>query len=146
MLGQIPSFVRRDAESPPSVSMTQLYPEACDVAQQKSNDQKRYIEDCVAMEAKAYRKKFLEAQQFFQSRCQHHIHKSDAQTKKRLIPNACRCASRPHECKHEAPWTARMNEGSPLLVCKGNAEARGLRCSGARNFFSAVLPTETKNG
>ena len=37
-----------------------------------------------------------------------------------------------------------MNDGPPLLVCKGIAESRGLRCSGARNWLSALLPTRNE--
>ena len=99
------------------------------------------IQSSLDADAALYKKAFKKHVQYFQSRCQHHIHRLDAKTKKRMVPNACRSAGRPNECKHEAPWTARMNEGPPLIICKALAKARGLRCSGPRNWLGAVLGT-----
>ena len=62
----------------------------------------------------------------------------------KVIPNACQCKTRPKEGKHEAPWIERLNYGDPLLVCKGIAETKGLRCSGSRNWLSAILPTRNE--
>ena len=144
MLGQIPAFVRSDATTAPSVSITQLYPQMGQPSEMLSESDKHILRNRLAGDAATFKKKFLEAQQYFQSRCQHHIHKLDPKSQKRVIPNACRCASRPQECKHEAPWTSRMNEGEPLLVCRGIAKAKGLPCSGARNCLSTVLMTRNE--
>ena len=83
---------------------------------------------------------FQKAFQFFQSRCQHHIHKEV--NGKRIIPNACRSKTRPTECKHEAPWTNRLSPSwmeKPLLICKGLAKDFKLRCSGVRNWLGQTL-------
>ena len=92
------------------------------------------------VEANKYRSQFESAFQYFQSRCQHHIHK--LVNGKRVVPNACRSKSRPTECKHEAPWTNRVSPSwmtEPLLVCKGIAKRFKLRCSGARNWLGQTL-------
>ena len=70
-------------------------------------------------EAEGYKAQFEHAFQYFQSRCQHHIHKLI--NGKRVIPNACRSKAKPTECKHEAPWTNRVSPPwmeRPLLVSK----------------------------
>jgi len=86
---------------------------------------------------------FWRAFQFFQSRCQHHIHKRvvDPKTKqeKRLIPNACASKKNKKECKHGAPWTNRVNHDKPLIVCKGIAKKFDLRTSGDRNWLGQTL-------
>ena len=143
-LGLIPAFVRRDASSPPGVAFTQLYPTTGCTYPKRTKDVERNIQVEVEREAKSYKTQFLQAQQFYQSRCQYHIHKMDAKTGQRSIPNACQCKSRPRECKHEAPWIERLNHGDPLLVCKGIAETKGLRSSGSRNWLSAILPTRNE--
>ena len=81
------------------------------------------------VDANEYKKKFAEVFQYFQSHCQHHVHKlvQNPKTgeKKRMIPNACVCKNKPKECKHEAPWTNRVSPKwmtQPLLVCKGLAK------------------------
>ena len=83
---------------------------------------------------------FNSAFQFFQERCQHHIHKKIGG--KRVVPNACRSKTRPKECKHEAPWTNRVSPGwmtKPLVLCKALAKSFQLRCSGARNWLGQIL-------
>ena len=84
-----------------------------------------------------YATKFATAFQFFQERCQHHIHK--LVNGKRIVPVACRSKTNPNECKHGAPWTNRLNTTAPLLICKGLAKKFELRCSGARNWLGQVL-------
>ena len=90
-------------------------------------------------DATQYKKYFEQAFQFFQERCQHHIHK--LVDGKRVIPNACRSKTKPNECKHEAPWTNRVSPSwmTEPLVCKGIAKQFQLRCSGARNWFGQIL-------
>ena len=81
-----------------------------------------------------YKAAFMEAFQYFQSRCQHHIHK--LVDGKRIIPNSCRYKHKPSECKHEAPWTNRVSPAwmkEPLLV------KIKLRCSGVRNWLGQML-------
>ena len=86
---------------------------------------------------------FWRAFQYFQSRCQHHIHKLvvDPKTKqeKRVIPNACASKKNKKECKHGAPWTNRVNHDKPMLVCKGIAKRFDLRTSGDRNWLGQTL-------
>ena len=92
------------------------------------------------LDAARYKQRFAEAFQYFQSRCQHHIHK--LVNGKRVVPNACRSRSKPTECKHEAPWTNRVSPvwmTQPLLVCKGLARKFKLRCSGTRNWLGQIL-------
>ena len=94
----------------------------------------------VFIEAAAYKTKFEEVFQYFQSHCQHHIHKLP--NGKRVVPNACRSKSKPSECKHGAPWTNRVSPEwmtQPLLVCKGIAKKFSLRCSGMRNWTGQML-------
>ena len=60
----------------------------------------------------------------------------------RVIPNACRARGNKNECKHEAPWTNRLNHGPDAkvrLICPGIAKKRKLRCSGARNAVGQAL-------
>eukprot|EP00959_Pyramimonas_sp_CCMP1952_P150958 3159070-Pyramimonas_sp.AAC.1 len=97
-------------------------------------------------EGDGFRAWFNRAFQYFQSRCQHHIHRLvvDPKTKqeKRLIPNACRSKNNKRECKHEAPWTNRVSPEwmtAPLLVCKGIAKKFKLRTSGVRNWLGQTL-------
>ena len=83
---------------------------------------------------------FKAAFQYFQERCQHHLHK--LVDGKRVVPKACRSKTKPKECKHEAPWTNRVSPAwmtQPLVVCKGIAEKSKLRCSGARNWLGQIL-------
>ena len=87
-----------------------------------------------------FKERFNRAFQFFQSRCQHHIHREV--NGKRPVPNACRSKTKPKECKHEAPWTNRMSPEwmrGPLLMCKGLAKQFQLRCSGVRNWLGQML-------
>ena len=91
-------------------------------------------------EARSYKTMFDEVFQYFQSRCQHHIHK--LVNGKRIVPNACRSKCKPKECKHEAPWTNRVAPGwmtKPLLICEGLAKLFKLRCSGVRNWMGQML-------
>ena len=93
-----------------------------------------------AMDGATYMQKFYAAFQYFQSRCQHHIHQLSGG--KRPIPNSCRSKSKPSECKHEAPWTHRMSPTwmtEPLAICKGLAKQFKLRCSGMRNWHGQIL-------
>ena len=41
------------------------------------------------LEAANYKAKYLDAFQYFQARCQHHMHPVSQVTKKRIIPHAC---------------------------------------------------------
>ena len=98
------------------------------------------------IDADQYKKKFNEAFQYFQSRCQHHVHRlvRDPKTgkEKRMIPNTCVCKTIFKECKHEAPRTNRVSPQrmiDPLLVCKGLAKTFGLRTSGVRNWLGQML-------
>ena len=87
-----------------------------------------------------FKQTFQRAFQFFQERCQHHIHK--LVDGKRVVPNACRSKTKPKECKHEAPWTIRLSPTwmtNPILVCKAIAKMFKLRCSGARNWLGQVM-------
>jgi len=102
------------------------------------------VEDII--DGTVFKKRFVEAFQYFQSRCQHHIHRLviDPKTgeKKRVIPNACTSKSNRKECKHEAPWTNRLSPpwmSAPLLVCKGIAKQFKLRTSGVRNWLGQML-------
>ena len=116
-LGRIPEFIYKDARTAPEMV---------------HNDPK---------EADDYRRLFDTSFQFFQERCQHHIHK--LVNGKRVIPNACRSKTKATECKHEAPWTNRMSPEwmkEPLLICRGLAKKFKLKCSGARNWFGQMLP------
>ena len=89
---------------------------------------------------------FHKAFQYFQCRCQRHMHRLvvDPKTKqeKRLVPNACASKRNKKECKHEAPWTNRVSPDwmtAPLLVCKGIAKQFQLRTSGVRNWLGQTL-------
>ena len=93
-----------------------------------------------------YKKKFNIVFQYFQSRCQHHIHSFVVDKKtgkeKRVVPNACQVKNKPRECKHEAPWTNRLSPNwmtQPLLVCQGIAKFFKLRVSGVRNWLGQML-------
>ena len=99
-------------------------------------DAERYLAD-----AERYKAKCLDAFQYFQARCQHHMHRVSSSTGKRTIPNACRPAGNKKrlECKHGAPWVERLNVKKPLLLCKKIAKKRMLRCSGNRNVLGTVL-------
>ena len=93
-----------------------------------------------AVEALRYKDKFNAAFQYFQSRCQHHIHK--LMNGKRVIPNACKSKHNANECKREAPWAKLVRPSwmkEPLLICKGLAKKFKLRCSGPRNWLSQIL-------
>ena len=60
----------------------------------------------------------------------------------RMIPNACLAKGKTQQCKHEAPWTKKLNDGDqarPLLICPGIAKKRDLRCSGTRNMVGSTL-------
>ena len=91
-------------------------------------------------EANEYKSMFEKAFQYFQSRCQHHIHK--LVNGKRVVPNACRSKRKPTECQHEAPWSNRVSPPwmtFPLLVCKGIAKKFRLRCGGFRNWLGQTI-------
>jgi hypothetical protein len=92
-------------------------------------------------DAASFKDKFDHAFQYFQSRCQHHIHK--IVNGKRIIPNACKSKQKSNECKHEAPWNNLVSlewMQGPLLICKGLAKRFKLRCSGMRNLLGQMLP------
>jgi len=131
-LGWLPSFLFEDAQSLARYAETN----ACKTVE--SSIVMGDIEDSI--DAANYRKSFAHAFQYFQSRCQPHIHK--LVNGKRIIPNACRSRHKPQECKHEAPWSNRVSPAwmqSPLLVCKGIAKKFKLRCSGFRNWLGQTL-------
>lgn len=100
-----------------------------------------YIDGCyTGKDDNAYQANFAHCFQYFQSRCQHHIHK--LVNGKRIIPNACRSKTRQNECKHGAPWTDQVSPEwmtQPLLICKGLAKRFNLRRSGSRNWLGQML-------
>ena len=136
-LGRLPTFVYDDARVvPDKYSRSAQGTDASPVM--------AHVDDWV--EGAQYKQKFNAVFQYFQSRCQHHIHTLvvDSKTGKeqRIVPNACRAKNNPKQCKHEAPWTNRMSPEwmtQPLLVCKGIAKQFKLRCSGARNWLGQML-------
>ena len=92
------------------------------------------------IEANQYEIMFERAFQYFQSRCQHHIHM--LVNGEGIVPNTCRSKLNSNECKHEAPWTNRVSppwRTSPLLICKCIAKKLRLRCSGFRNWLVQTL-------
>jgi hypothetical protein len=118
-LGRIPAFLYEDARADYSA----LQPQAKD------------------KDAATFKQRFASAFQYFQSRCQHHIHK--LVNGKRVVPNACKSKQNPKECKHEAPWTKLLSPDwmqGPLFICKGLAKRFKLRCSGPRNWLGQMLP------
>ena len=149
-LGRMPAFVRDDGGQNQAM------------AQGMSEEQRRSCREQLDADAAVYKRRFDAALQYFQARCQHHIHplrttkKQGAteprgmkrcrgqglETEIRIIPNACRAKGKPNECKHEAPWTNKLNCGRgarALLVCPGLAKKRKLRRSGARNMVGSTL-------
>ena len=121
-LGRIPEFLYVDARA-----------EVLDVRPQAR-----------AADAATFREAFSRTFQYFQSRCQHHIHPLVTDNKtgqvKRIVPNACRAKNKPTECKHEAPWINRVSPkwmSQPLIVCKGIAKLFKLGTSGIRNWLGA---------
>ena len=93
-------------------------------------------------EAVAYKEKYWNAFQYFQARCQHHMHPMSSVTNTRTVPHACRRAGvgkKKIECKHGAPWLERLNLKKPSLLCKKIAKKRELRCSGNRNVLGTLL-------
>ena len=131
-LGRLPAFLFEDAQSLARYAEKNAY---------KTADPWLVMGDVEdSIDAAKYRKSFAHAFQYFQSRCQLHIHK--LVNGKRIIPNACRSRHKPQECKHEAPWSNRVSPAwmkSPLLVCKGIAKKFKLRCSGFRNWLGQTL-------
>lgn len=120
-LGRIPGFLYEDA----SLDTSRLA---------------RCAEEEALAEAASYSGLFEHALQFFQERCQHHIHK--LVNGKRTIPNACRSKSRANECKHEAPWTNQVSPDwmqEPLVICRALAKKFHLRRSGMRNWLGQIL-------
>ena len=92
-------------------------------------------------DATSYADKFCQAFQYYQSRCQHHIHKKV--NGKRPIPTACKSTQTSNQCKHDAPWTKLLSPKwmkTSLLICKGLAKEFELRCSGNRNWLGQNLP------
>ena len=126
-LGRLPSFLYDDSRSS-DIGVSRLA-QTLDGSPVMS-----HVEDWT--DASRHKELFTKAFQYFQSRCQHHIHK--LVDGKRVVPNACRSKRKPTECKHEAPWTNRVSPDwmkQPLLVCKGIAKKLQPRCSGARNWL-----------
>ena len=136
-LGRIPKFVRMDTRAK--------------LGLQRGHASLKILR----ADAAEYKAKYDTALQYFQTRCQHHIHplravkrpgtfeadaakrrKTETAAMVRVVPNACRAKGKTNECKHEAPWTAKLNHGpdaKPRLICPGTATKRELRRSGARN-------------
>ena len=123
-LGRLPSCLYVDADQQPATST-----------------ESSVMPDIEALiDGAQYKSSFASIFQYFQSRCQHHIHKEV--NGKRIVPNACRSKSHPTQCKHEAPWTNRVSPEwmkGPLLVCQGIAKQFKLRCSGVRNWLGQTL-------
>ena len=97
--------------------------------------------ETLLVDARRYASHFDKVHYYFQIRSQHHIHPLAADGCRRVIPNACRSAGKPHECKHEAPWTKYLNCGdnaSVFLVCKGLASSKEWRTSGIRNTIGRI--------
>ena len=140
-LGRIPAFLYDDARTLHSRSSVSLR-----FAQKASGISRSaptmsimgHIDDWI--DGARFKSLFQKAFQYFQSRCQHHIHK--LVNGKRIVPNACRSKCKPKECKHEAPWTNRVAPEwmtKPLLICEGLAKKFKLRCSGVRNWMGQML-------
>ena len=124
-LGRLPNFLYQDA---PFSSQSLQF----------SNGIKMDAENLA--DADKYKGAFERTFQYFQERCQLHIHKLVGG--KRVIPNACRSKSHRQQCKHEAPWTNRVSPSwmsAPLIICKGLAKMFKLRCSGVRNWLGQTL-------
>ena len=133
-LGRIPSFIYDDTKASRAAQAT-------DFTMSDENTRATQKRD-----GAIFKERFNEVLQFFQSRCQHHIHPlaTDKKTgkEKRVIPNACRAKNKPTECKHEAPWTNRVSPSwmtEPLIVCEGLAKRLKLRTSGPRNWMGQCL-------
>jgi len=90
-------------------------------------------------EATLYKKKYKIVLQSFMQKCQHHIHQMDKKTGLRIIPNKCKTCAKPNQCRYDAPWTNRLNDEKPFLLCKGLAKRYKLRPSGARNALGTML-------
>ena len=102
-LGRIPAFLYEDAQEVQSKIRSQT----------------------MAHDAASFKAKFDHAFQYFQSRCQHHIHK--IKNGKRIIPNACKSKQNNNECKHGSPWNNLVSPEwmqGPLLIC----ECQYIRC------------------
>ena len=87
MLGQIPAFVRQDSHAAPKASLVDLFPSTEDNALDRGTTLIAR-EEAMRQEGQDYKVKFERSQQFFQSRCQHHIHKWDPKTKKTADPTS----------------------------------------------------------
>ena len=116
--GRIPAFVRND--------------EGCDTSALPRSTATERAQSRAALDADAeeYMASYNHALQYFQMRCQHHMHPERRVKRKvasgreftsrpveddteiiRIIPNACQAKGRAKECKHGAPWTSRPNKG-----------------------------------
>ena len=123
--------------------------------------QREHSRAALNADAKLYKSNFSRALQYFQMRCQHHMHPLRRVKRKvldtrdsskrrigdegqlvRIIPNACQSKVKSKSCTHGAPWATRINTGGgaePVLVCPGIAKRRNLRRSGTRNTVGTML-------
>ena len=102
---------------------------------------KRQTWSDLQQDATKYEGSFKSALQENQLCVQHHIHPKNKATGHRYLPNTCKNTRCKDKCKHDFPRESRMNEGQPLLVCKGIAEERGLPASGPRSALGSILGT-----
>ena len=106
-----------------------------ETSEQQRNETMRKLRE----DAEQYQAKFNEALQENMKCAQHHIHKRDAKSGKRTLPNACQSFRAQATCKHDFPLEAKVNTGPALLVCKGVARKRGLKLSGTRAMLGSIL-------
>ena len=149
-MGRIPGFVRKD--------------EGCATSAMPRSTATARLQSRAALDkdAEQYKARYDHALQYFQMRCQHHMHPSRRVKRKvasgrefarrpqdedtesiRIIPNACQAKGGAKECKHGAPWTSIINMGMDarlLLVCPGIAKHQNLWRNGARHTVGSALP------
>ena len=118
-LGRIPAFLYKDTWSLQNRCSATLRSAQTASATSRSAPAMSIMADVEdSIDGARYKSLFQKAFQYFQSRCQHHIHK--LVNGKRIVPNACRSKCKPKQCKHEAPRTNRVAPGwmtKPLLIC-----------------------------
>jgi len=90
-------------------------------------------------DATVYKAKFQEALKESQKCAQHHIHKKDPLSSKRVIPKPCRCKNDATSCKHGFPMVDKLNRKRPLLICKGLAKRKRLNINGSRCMLGSTL-------
>ena len=143
-LGRLPSFLYKDLDT-----LDNAITDGMCIAQGGKDDDNaqggkydtrsnaKVDNDSSRIRSATYQSMFTGAFQFFQERCQYHIHKEIHG--KRVVPVTCRSKTNPKECKHGFPCSNRLNTLEPLLICQGLAKRFKLRCSGARNWLGQIL-------